>query len=98
MCSACGFPASPGHWTDAGAVELPDRLRNRFRRADVLARLLKPYGLAVRDGGRVPGFQLCTLSGRQVIVPTLEALWVEAARMIGVPIDPLDPVFLERAE
>ncbi len=98
MCSACGFPASPGHWTDAGAVALSDRLRNRLRRAEVLARLLKPHGLMVRDGGLVPGLQLATLSGRQVLVPTLEALWVEAARMAGAPIDPLDPAFLGNGE
>ena len=27
MCSACGFPAAPGHWTDAGAQTPGDRLR-----------------------------------------------------------------------
>ena len=31
MCSACGFPAAPGHWTEAGANTAPDRLRARFR-------------------------------------------------------------------
>ena len=33
MCSACGYPAAPGHWTEAGAPTAHDRLRAKFRRA-----------------------------------------------------------------
>ena len=33
MCSACGFPAAPGHWTEAGAATTLERLRGRLRRA-----------------------------------------------------------------
>jgi len=36
MCSACGFPAAPGHWTEAGAATTLERLRGRLRRAQVL--------------------------------------------------------------
>ena len=48
MCSACGFPAAPGHWTEAGANTAPDRLRARFRRAQVLQKVLPAYGLTAR--------------------------------------------------
>ena len=94
MCSACGYPAAPGHWTDAGAATLSDRLRLRFRRAQVLASVLKGHGLTAHDGALVPGIQLATLSGNQAIVPDLEALWVAAETMIGRPVDPLAPGFL----
>ena len=40
MCASCGFPAAPGHWTEAGAATAPDRLRARFRRAQVLQSVL----------------------------------------------------------
>ena len=95
MCNACGNPALPGHWTEAGLDTPGDRLRARFRRARGLDRVLRPYGLAAHDGGAVPGIQLSTLSGAGVIVPDLEALWAEAARMLGAPIDPLDRRYLD---
>jgi len=96
MCASCGFPAAPGHWTEAGAATAPDRLRERFHRAQVLRRLLKGSGLSVHDGGLVPGIQLSTLSGAQTIVANLEELWAEAERMTGQPFDPLDPKFLRK--
>ena len=94
MCNACGNPAVPGHWTEAGTLTPGDRLRARFHRAGLLDKLLRPYGLTAHDGGMVPGIQMGTLSGSQTIVPDLGALWVEAERLLGHPIDPLDPVFL----
>lgn len=94
MCNACGNPAVPGHWTDAGAATAGDRLRARFQRAALLNKVLRPYGLSAHDGGVVPGIQLSTLSGSTVIVPDLGSLWVEAERILGRPIDPLDTAFL----
>lgn len=95
MCSACGFPAAPGHWTDAGADTPHDRLRGRFRRAQVLQRVLPAYGLTAFDGGEVPGIQVANLAGSQTIVSDLEALWRVAETLIGGPVDPLDPHFTD---
>ncbi|WP_343713445.1 hypothetical protein [Inquilinus sp.] len=94
MCSGCGFPAAPGHWTEAGAATAPDRLRARFRRAEVLKPVLRAYGLTAHDGGLVPGIQISTLSGHEVLVRDLEELWAAAERMAGRPVDPLDPRFI----
>jgi len=94
MCSACGFPAAPGHWTEAGAATAPDRLRARFRRAQVLRSILPAYGLTAHDGAQVPGIQVSTLSGNQVIARDLEEVWVTAERLIGRPVDPLDSRFI----
>ncbi|KFI30005.1 hypothetical protein CDV50_17985 [Haematobacter massiliensis] len=91
MCSACGFPAAPGHWTDAGAVTPADRLRLRFLRLATVNRLLAPYGLKAQDDGVTPGLQLFSPTGGWEIVPDLEALWKAAGRMAGVAIDPLSP-------
>lgn len=84
----------PGHWTEAGADTPGDRLRARFHRAGLLDKVLRPYGLTAHDGGMVPGIQMGTLAGNQTIVPDLASLWVEAERLLGYPIDPLDPAFL----
>ena len=48
MCSACGFPAAPGHWTEAGAATAPDRLRARFRRSASVQSVLPAYGLTAQ--------------------------------------------------
>ena len=95
MCNACGNPAAPGHWTDAGAATPGDRLRARFHRAALLKNVLKPYGLTAHDGGVVPGIQMGTMAGAQTIVQTLDDVWAEAERIAGQPIDPLDPRYLD---
>ncbi|MDR5651534.1 hypothetical protein [Ruixingdingia sedimenti] len=94
MCNACGNPAAPGHWTEAGAATPGDRLRARFHRAALLNRVLKPYGLMAHDDGVVPGIQIGTLSGARVIVDHLDHVWAECDRLLGHPVDPLDPRFL----
>ena len=53
MCSACGFPAAPGHWTEAGPSTPHDRMRAKFRRAQVLQKVLPAYGLKVFEGGQI---------------------------------------------
>ena len=94
MCSACGYPAAPGHWTEAGAANMGDRLRARFRRAQILQRVLSAYGLQAHDGGLVPGIQLSTRTGEQAIVRDLAEVWIAAERMSGRTVDPLDPCFV----
>ncbi|MBS0122698.1 hypothetical protein [Thetidibacter halocola] len=94
MCSACGYPAAPGHWTDAGAASPGDRLRVRFQRVKALNTLLGPYGLAAHDDGVIPGVQLASRTGAREIVPDLAALWSAAERMTGTPVDPLGDRFL----
>lgn len=89
MCSGCGAPPLAGHWTDAGGVSAADRLRIRAARAQVLARVLAPHGLGVRDGLLVPGLTLLASGGRQALVADLDALWAAAARLNGQGIDPL---------
>ena len=63
MCASCGYPAAPGHWTDAGVADPGERMRARFRRARVLNAVLRAYGLTAHDGGLIPGIQIATLSG-----------------------------------
>ncbi|MEO8668273.1 MAG: hypothetical protein ABI399_07140 [Bauldia sp.] len=94
MCASCGFPAAPGHWTEAGAADAPERLRARFRRAEILKAVLPSYGLTAHDGALVPGIQVSTLSGNHVLTRDLGEVWEAAERLCGTAIDPLDPRFL----
>ncbi len=91
MCSACGFPSRPGHWTDAGGATPGERLRLRFARVAAINRLLAPYGLKAHDDGVTPGLQLFAPGGARELVADLEALWSAAARLVDQPIDPLSP-------
>ncbi len=97
MCSACGFPALPGHWTDAGAQRPGSRVRLRFIRLAIVNRLLLPYRLSAYDDGVTPGLQLMAPDGERVLVADLDTLWKEAARLAGTPIDPLSPRALGHA-
>ena len=98
MCSACGFPAAPGHWTEAGAATAPDRLRARFRRAQVLQSVLPAYGLTAHEDTQVTGIQVSTLSGSHAIVRDLSEVWATAERLAGGPVDPLDARFIGGGE
>ena len=94
MCSACGYPAAPGHWTEAGSADASQRLRARFRRAEVLKSVLSPYGLTAHDDGQGTGIQISTLSGNHTIARDLAEAWAAAERLAGRAIDPLAPHFI----
>jgi hypothetical protein len=65
-------------------------LRERFRRVQVLQKVLQGTGVTAHDGGMVPGIQVMSLTGAQTIVPDLEALWGEVAKLRGRAFDPLE--------
>jgi hypothetical protein len=93
MCANCGFPAAPGHWTEAGAATATDRLRERFRRAQVLQAILPSYGLTAYDDGIISGITVATRTGNHVMVADLTEFWAAAERIGGKVIDPLDSRF-----
>ncbi len=95
MCSSCGYPAAAGHWSEAGAGDAGERLRSRFRRAQVLNGVLRSYGLTAHDGGLIPGIQIASLSGGQVIAENLTDVWAAVQQLAGAPVDPLDERFLD---
>ncbi|MEO9611815.1 MAG: hypothetical protein ABJG86_00365 [Nitratireductor sp.] len=97
MCANCGFPSVPGHWTEAGASTPTDRLRARFRRAQLLQSVLPAFGLSVHDDGATPGVTLSDRTGRHEMVGDVNEVWQAAERMSGHVIDPLDPRFLAEA-
>lgn len=93
MCSNCGFPMTVAHWTEAGAATAMDRIRSRFRRAAVLRDILEPFGLLMHDDGMTQGVVISDKTGRIELVEDLTGLWITAERLLGRPVDPLDPRF-----
>ena len=94
MCANCGLPLAPGHWTEAGSASPPERVRARFRRAQILKSILAAYGLTAYDDGVTPGLTVATRTGHNELVADLAELWSAAERMSGHVIDPLDPRFI----
>jgi hypothetical protein len=84
MCSLCGVMAKE-HWAEAG-----DGARGRVLRAAALNRVLDHFGLSVAAwvGGQ---YVLRDRKGGTAVVSDLGALWIEAERLHGSPLDPLDP-------
>ena len=89
MCGLCGVLLS-GTW----AEEAGDR-RARVLRLKLLNRVLAHFGLRLDEwAGRV--YVLRDRTGRTAVVDDLSAIWREAERLAGRPLDPLDPELLAR--
>lgn len=87
MCSLCNVLGNE-HW-----AELEGGRRSRVFRVALLNRVLTHYGLSLGDwSGRV--YVLRDKKGRSTVVNDLGSLWVEAERLNGAALDPLDPELL----
>ena len=87
MCSLCGVMAKE-HWATLG-----DDRRTQLLRARTLNRVLEHYGLQVQAWG-AGTLVLRDRKGGTAVVDDLSALWTEAARLAGRPLDPLDPALV----
>ena len=84
MCALCGVLLEE-HW-----AEQEGGRRARVFRVGLLNRVLGHFGLRLEDwSGRV--YVLSDRKGRTAVVENLGALWVEAERLAGRRLDPLDP-------
>jgi hypothetical protein len=84
MCALCGVLLSE-HW-----AEQEGGRRLRASRVRLINRVLDHHGLRLDDwAGRV--YLLRDRKGRTAVVADLGALWPQAERLAGRPLDPLDP-------
>jgi hypothetical protein len=87
MCSLCGVLL-----TESWAEQSGDR-RAQALQLRLLNRVLSHYGLRLDEwAGRV--YVLRDRTGRTAVVEDLSAMWREADRLLGRPLDPLDPELL----
>jgi hypothetical protein len=87
MCNACGYPARPGPWIDAGLASPADRRRALHARAGVLTRVLRPLGL--RAHTTASGLVLAHVTGASAVVADTGDLWATVERLAGRAFDPL---------
>jgi hypothetical protein len=84
MCALCGVLLEE-HWAEQDGGR-----RARTFRVKLANRVLDHFGLRLDDwGGRV--YVLRDRKGRSAVVANLGVLWVEAERLAGRALDPLDP-------
>lgn len=81
MCALCGVLSSE-HWAEEGGR------RGRVFRARLLARVLDSFGLDLGAWGQ--GYVLRDRKGQSVVVDTLPSVWIEAEKLAGRELDPLD--------
>ena len=94
MCSACEFPASSGHWAEAGLAPGPgEAASDRLAMLAALGAALAAHGLRVRAPSPWSGFQISTPSGRFENARSLDEAWAAAEKMLDRPVDPLSPLF-----
>jgi hypothetical protein len=87
MCALCGVLVEE-HWAEQDGGR-----RARAFRVKLANRVLDYFGLRLDDwGGRI--YMLRDRKGRSVVVDHLGMLWVEAERLAGRRLDPLDPGLL----
>ena len=88
MCALCGVLRNE-HWADDGGGR-----RDRVIRTALLERVLAPVrARRARVGGAVRG--LATARAARRSSTTSSAVWAEAERLAGRPLDPLDPELVE---
>ena len=87
MCLLCGALLTE-HWADGR-----DARRGRMLRTRIVRRVLAGWGLALSDWGGT-AYVLHDGKGRAEVVHDLAALWTEAERLAGRPLDPLDPALV----
>lgn len=94
------------HWTDQTSSDETEvlvgdlqrtRQRTRLHRAKLSNKILQYYRLKLEDWNGSK-FVLRDLKGNQEIVHDLGALWGTAEKMLGRPVNPLDPHLLQQIQ
>jgi hypothetical protein len=83
MCALCSVLSE--HWAEADGGR-----RTQLLRLSLLNRVLAHFGLRL-DGWGGRDYVLRDRVGRTAVVSDIGSLWVEAERLVGRPLDPLDP-------
>ncbi len=97
MCGLCGILGGRGHWTDtstnpetfAARHVVPTYRRERQERTALVNRVLKHYGLSLKDWSG-SSYILKGATGKSAIVDNLSQMWAEAETLTGREFDPLD--------
>ncbi len=91
MCGICGLLDAGPQWSDPLGQDVPRR-QLRLQQLALLNRVLKPWRLTLSEFHQ--SWLLCSPTGQQTLVNSLDVLWKEAETMLRRPLDPLDEQWL----
>jgi hypothetical protein len=95
MCALCGAFGGEEHWSTRAEASGQTRRAERLARVRAANVVLGAYAMRL-DDWQGSALVLSGATGRREIVDTLPQVWEMAARMLGRPIDPLDPILTAR--
>ncbi len=95
MCALCGALGGEDHWATRADASGQTRRAQRLARVGAANVVLRAFALRL-DDWQGTAFVLSSATGRREIVDSLPHVWEMAARMLGRPIDPLDPLLATR--
>jgi hypothetical protein len=92
MCGLCGSLGGEEHWAmrTEGFAAAQTRRAERLARVRVANAVLGAFAMRL-DDWQGSALVLSGATGRREIVDQLPQVWAAAERMLGQPIDPLDP-------
>jgi hypothetical protein len=95
MCALCGAFGGEEHWSVRAEGLGQTRRAERLARVRAANALLGVFAMRLDDwqGAR---FVISGPTGRRDVVDTLPQAFEAAGRMLGRPIDPLDPALIAR--
>ncbi|APZ43763.1 hypothetical protein [Acidihalobacter ferrooxydans] len=97
MCGLCGALGQEDHWSAATSTKsttAAERAQMRRWRIALLNRVLAARRLSL-DDFQGSSYVLSSPTGRREVVQDLGLIWQTAEDMLGSPVDPLDPEFLQ---
>lgn len=97
MCGLCGSLGGDEHWSTRAERFGGGQTRRaeRLARVRVANAVLAAFAMRL-DDWQGTAFVLSGATGQREVVDQLPQVWEAAARMLGRPIDPLDPGLLAR--
>jgi hypothetical protein len=97
MCALCGALGGEEHWSTRAESFMSGQTRRAERLARVRAANTVLGAFAMKlDDWQGAALVLSSATGRREIVDTLPQVWEAASRILGRPIDPLDPTLIAR--
>ena len=95
MCILCYGLTGDEHWTDARVAQEP-RASVRARRRALLTRIMAAHGLDYSDDPTGVTALISDRKGNVQVAAGLGEAWAAGQRLVGRPLDPLDPDLLDR--
>ena len=95
MCVKCAFPGGAAEGDDPGALTWREREAANAVRLNILRAILQPHGATAEPSALASSLRLSSASGGAWVSRGPEDLWPLVDRLLGAPLDPLAPCYVE---